>query len=71
MVVTAVNPSGAAAGVGIQEGDVIMSVNRKPVESVEDFDNVISKLKPGDDILFYLRRGPANLFVAFTLPENK
>ncbi len=71
VVVTAVNPSGAAAGVGIQEGDVIMSVNRKPVESVEDFDNVISRLKAGDDILFYLRRGPANLFVAFTLPENK
>ena len=48
-----------------------MSVNRVKVESVQDFDKVVSKLKAGDDILFYLRRGPANLFVAFTLPENK
>jgi serine protease Do len=71
VVVTGVNPSGAAASVGIQEGDVIMSVNRVKVESVQDFDKVVSKLKAGDDILFYLRRGPANLFVAFTLPENK
>ncbi len=71
VVVSAVNPSGVAAGVGIHEGDVIMSVNRNPVASVEDFDKEVSKLKAGDDILFYLRRGPANLFVAFTLPENK
>ena len=71
VVVTAVNPSGTAAGVGIQEGDLIMSVNRNPVASVEDFDREVSKLNAGDDILFYLRRGPANLFVAFSLPEDK
>jgi serine protease Do len=71
VVVTSVDPAGPAAGVGIREGDVIMSVNRKKVGSVEDFDGIVSKLKAGDDVLFFLRRGPANLFVAFTLPENK
>jgi serine protease Do len=71
VVVTSVDPAGPAAGVGIREGDVIMSVNRKKVGSVEDFDGIVSNLKAGDDVLFFLRRGPANLFVAFTLPENK
>ena len=70
MVVTAVSPNGVAAGVGIQEGDVIMKVNRQNIESVEDFDNEISKVKSGENLLIYLRRGSANLFVAFAIPEK-
>jgi len=70
VVVTAVSPNGVAAGVGIQEGDVIMKVNRQNIESVEDFDNEISKVTGGDNLLIYLRRGSANLFVAFAIPEK-
>lgn len=70
VVVTAVNPSGVAASVGIQEGDVIMKVNRHTVKSVEDFDKQISKIDAGENILLFLRRGSANLFVAFTKPEK-
>jgi serine protease Do len=70
VVVTSLNPNGVAAGVGLQEGDVIMKVNRHDVGSVEDFDKEISKVKKGEDILFFLRRGSANLFVAFTRPEK-
>ncbi len=70
VVVTGVDPSGIAAAVGIQEGDVILKVDRKAVKSVADFDALIRKVKPGEDVLLYLRRGEANLFVAFTMPEE-
>ncbi len=70
VVVTVVNPNGMAAGAGIQEGDVVMKVNRHTTQSVEDFDKEISKVDAGENLLFFLRRGPANLFVAFTKPEK-
>jgi len=70
VVVTSVNPNGVAAGVGIQEVDVIMKVNRHTIKSVEDFDKEISKVAAGENLLLFLRRGSANLFVAFAKPEK-
>jgi len=70
VVVTAVNPNGVAAGVGIQGGDVVIKVNRHTIESVENFDKEISKVDAGENLLLYLRRGSTNLFVAFAKPEK-
>ncbi|MDZ7342873.1 MAG: DegQ family serine endoprotease [candidate division KSB1 bacterium] len=70
VVVTQVDPNGAAAQFGIQEGDVIMKVNRENIRSVADFEKQISSTKPGENILFYLRRGDGNLFLAFPMPEK-
>ena len=70
VVVTGVNPNGVAASVGIQAGDVIMKVNRQEIKSVEEFDQQISRVKAGENLLLFLRRGAANLFVAFAKPEK-
>jgi serine protease Do len=70
VVVTAVDPNGLAASVGIQVGDVIMKVNRQSVKSVAEFDKQLAKVSAGEDILLFLRRGSANLFVAFAKPEK-
>jgi serine protease Do len=70
VVVTAVDPRGVAANVGIQEGDVIMKINRQETQSVEDFNEQMSKVKPGENLLVFLRRGAANLFVAITKPAK-
>ncbi len=70
VVVTAVDPNGMAAQVGIQPGDVVMKLNRVSVNSVQEFNKIMKEVKPGDNLLFYLRRGDANLFVAFTLPSK-
>jgi serine protease Do len=70
VIVTQVDPNGAAAEYGIQEGDVIMRVNRQAIHSVSDFEKQVSETKPGENILIYLRRGNGNLFVAFPMPEK-
>lgn len=48
-----VQPSGQAA---IAEGDVINKINRVPVNSLADFQRVLSGLKPGDPIVLNLTR---------------
>lgn len=70
VVVTGVKPNTIAADVGVQEGDVIMKVNRRTVNNVDDFNKIMAKVEPGDNVMFYLRRGEGNFFVAFTVPEK-
>jgi serine protease Do len=66
VVVTGIEPGSPAANAGIQTGDVIREVNRKPVKDVEDFVQKIEKAKDQDNILLFLQRGQNNLFAAVT-----
>lgn len=71
VVVTDMDPNGIGAQSGIQEGDIIIKVNQKDILSLDDFNKEMKVIKPGDNVLFYLVRGNANLFVAFTMPGNQ
>jgi serine protease Do len=66
VVVTRVEPGSPAENAGIQTGDVIREVNRKPVKDVEDFVQKVEKAKGSDNVLFLIQRGQNNLFAAVT-----
>jgi len=66
VVVTGVEPGSPAANAGIQTGDIIREVNRRPVKDVEDFVQKIEKVKDQNNILLFLQRGQNNLFAAVT-----
>ena len=66
VVVTRVEAGSPAANAGIQIGDVIREVNRKPVKDVEDFVQKIEKTRVQDSVLLLLQRGQNNLFAAIT-----
>jgi serine protease Do len=66
VVVTWVEPGSPAASTGIQTGDVIREVNRKPVKDAEDFVQKIEKAKGQGNVLFLIQRGQNNLFAAVT-----
>ena len=42
--------------VGFGRGDVITEINRQPINSVADYRAAVSKLKPGDDVVFKVLR---------------
>lgn len=71
VVVTSVAPGSPAALAGIRPGDVIMELNRKPVERVEAYRKILSSVKPGDVVLMLLRRGDSSSFIAIKIPEKK
>jgi serine protease Do len=66
VVVARVEPGSPAANAGIQTGDVILEVDRKPIKDVNDFVQKIEKAKDQDNILLFLQRGQNNLFAAVT-----
>jgi len=74
-VITQVDPASFAEDVGFARGDVIVEINHIPVNSISDYRTQMSKLKPGDDVLFRIaRRSDADrvltLFLAGTVPAK-
>lgn len=60
VAVTRVEDGSFAEDIGLIERDIIVSVNRQPVNSVDDVKNVQANLKGGDAVAFrVIRRGPA------------
>ncbi len=57
LVVTEIDPSGASAEAGIARGDVILEINRKPVNSVADVKSVLDAGGNRPLLLLISRRG--------------
>ena len=51
-----VEPDSFADDIHLAAGDVILSINSQPVNSVDDVKKVQAKLKPGDAVLFRIMR---------------
>jgi serine protease Do len=66
VVITEVEPGSPASEAGLQTGDVIREVNRKPVKNVEDFMQKVEKAKDQDTVLLFIQRGQNNMFAAVT-----
>ena len=67
VVVIELNSNSNAAEAGLGRGDIIQEVNKQNVSNQEDFNRAIKNLKSGDSVLLKVKRGKADLLLAFTL----
>jgi serine protease Do len=73
VIVQDVKPGSFAEDVNLGRGDIILEVNRQPVNSEEEFARIESSMKSGQDVVFLVRpRGAGKqdgtIFDAGTLP---
>jgi serine protease Do len=73
VIVQEVKPGSFADDIGLNRGDMILEVNKQPVNSEEEFARVESSLKSGQDAVFLVRprgstRKDGSAFLAGTLP---
>jgi S1-C subfamily serine protease len=61
VLVSAVEPESPAARAGIRRGDLILEVNRRPVQSVEAFTKTLSRGK--EDHLVLIQRGRNKIYL--------
>ena len=66
VVVTRVREGSRAEQTGIRMGDVILEINRVPVHDVSNFEEVVSKIKKEDSVLFLINRQRQTLFVSIS-----
>jgi len=69
VIVTEVESGGPADRVGITPGAVIMEVNHKIIENMDDFEKTMEGIKPGDTVLLRVRQGMWKMFI--TLQTRK
>jgi serine protease Do len=73
VIVQDVKPGSFAEDINVGRGDVILEINKQPVNSEEDFAKVESSMKSGQDVVFLVRprgstRQDGTIFMAGTLP---
>jgi serine protease Do len=73
VIVQDVKPGSFADDINLGRGDVILEINKQPVNNEEDFAKVESGLKSGQDVVFLVRprgssRQDGTIFVPGTLP---
>lgn len=64
LVVTTVSPAGPADEAGVQVGDVIREVNRRPVRSPREYVDALESSPEGKPVLFLMERRGNTYFVA-------
>lgn len=65
VVVVAVEDGSLADEIGLQEGDVILEINRKKIESMKDFEKAMKDASVEKGILFHIHRKGSSFYLTF------
>jgi serine protease Do len=69
ILIVQVKEGSPAEEAGVQEGDIIKEVNRKPVKDIKTYHALISSVKKGANVLFRIKRSGMNLFLSLPMSE--
>jgi serine protease Do len=63
VIVAHVQPMSPADAAGIRRGDIILEVNRKPIDSLEDAEDRLADAEKDDTLLLLLKRDQGSFYV--------
>ena len=64
LVITNVLRGSTAESAGFQQGDLILEINKKSVNSLKEYRNEMDKIKKDQNVLFLIKRGANTIYVA-------
>jgi serine protease Do len=67
LVVTSVKANSPAFRIGLRPGDVLLSVDKKPLSSITGFSEIVKNKKRGDLLFLLVERGWNRMYFAFNL----
>jgi serine protease Do len=65
VIVTGMQEGSAAEGV-LTQGDMILEINRKKIESLKDYETVVSGIKSGENILVLIFRNGSTIYLTLS-----
>jgi serine protease Do len=63
VLITSVEPGSAADEAGLEQGDIIVEVDRKPIHDVSEYQKAVMAAQKGKRILLLVRRGENTMFL--------
>ena len=67
VLIKRVEPDSSASYANVRTDDLIVEINDAKVQSIEAYEQVVDKLKKGDAVRLFIKRGNASIYVAFKL----
>ncbi|HAC16285.1 MAG TPA: protease [Bacteroidetes bacterium] len=67
VIVDEISEESAAFANNLRKDDIITAVNRRPVRSIEEFNQLVSSVESGQVVLLQVLRGRTSSFVAFEI----
>jgi len=65
LLIEEVDPESRAAQAGVQPGDLLLSVNRRAVKDLEEFQAAVKQSANAKQVLLLIQRGETTLYLAF------
>ena len=69
VVVIDILPASPADNAGIQAGDIIKEINRKPIRNITEFTTLLSQMEKDKPVLFLIKRGAQTFYVSIGGPQ--
>jgi serine protease Do len=64
VVIVNIDPGAPAEDSGIRRGDVIIEINRQRLSNLNDFNRIVARIKPGDNVLLFVNRAGNKFYTA-------
>ncbi|HMK56339.1 MAG TPA: DegQ family serine endoprotease [Dissulfurispiraceae bacterium] len=64
VVIVSVESGAPCEEANLRRGDVINEINRQRVTNLNDFNKIVAKIKPGDNVLLFVNRSGRKFYVA-------
>ena len=65
VIVAEVDEDSPAFGI-IKPGDIIQEINKQNIAGLKDYENVAGKIKQGEDVMLFVRRGQASKYITLS-----
>jgi len=69
VIIVGIDPLGKLSRAGLAEGDLIRSINRKDIKSINDFNGATKGVKLSKGVMFDILRGGRPLYITFIAEE--
>ncbi len=64
VLISDVEPGGAAEIAGLSRGDIVLEINRSTVNNLNDYKKIVAGLKADEGVVLYVQRGKSRIFIA-------
>jgi len=69
VIIVQVENGSPAAEAGLSQGDIIVEIDKKQIDSLRTFNQLMAEVKEGDTILFLIDRGGTTIFVTLNVKK--
>lgn len=71
VIITDVEQGSVAEDAGLTKGDIILEIDKKPIESLKDYSSVIDQVDSGKTVLFLIERGKNTIYAAIKIEKDE